>query len=63
MYIKGLVLMAIEKLEVDVPLVLDDDVLFAHTIDEVIGKDINGKLMYHLSCIMMFYLLTLYMKL
>ncbi len=40
--------MAIEKLEVDVPLVLDDDVLFAHTIDEVIGNvfSINGLLFY-----------------
>ena len=30
--------MAIEKLEVDIPIVLEDDVLFAHTIDEIIGN-------------------------
>ena len=36
-------MLAIEKLEVDVPLVLDDDVLFAHTIDEVIGRYLVNK--------------------
>ena len=30
-----------EKLCIDIPLVMEDDILFAHTIDEAIGRHIR----------------------
>ena len=38
-YIKGLVCLAVDKLCVDIPIVVEDDILFAHTIDEAIGNN------------------------
>ena len=37
-FAQGLVELATEKLSLDLPLVLADDVLLAHTIDEVVGR-------------------------
>jgi hypothetical protein len=41
--VQGLVALACEKLSVDIPIVIQDDVLLAHTIDETIGnyRDFN----------------------
>ena len=37
---QGMVELATEKLAIDLPLVVEDDVLLAHTIDQTIGKSI-----------------------
>jgi hypothetical protein len=41
--VQGLVALACEKLSVDIPIVMQEDILLAHTIDETIGnyRDIN----------------------
>ena len=48
---QGLVAMAAEKLEVDLPIVLADDILLAHTIDEIIGfaRDLASSMQYSRS--------------
>jgi len=50
-FAKGLVLMATDKLKIDIPLVLEDDVIFAHTIDEIIGfsGDLSKTMQYYAS--------------
>jgi len=36
-FAQGLVAFAVDKLSIDIPIVMEDDFLFAHTIDEIIG--------------------------
>ncbi len=43
--------MACEKLSVDIPIVMQDDVLLAHTIDETIGNHIPQLIAYRSSFI------------
>jgi len=45
---QGMVELATEKLAIDLPLVMEDDVLLAHTIDQVIGfaRDLSSQLEY-----------------
>lgn len=47
-FAQGLVELATEKLSLDLPLVLADDVLLAHTIDEVVGfaRDLSSQVSY-----------------
>jgi len=45
---QGLVALATEKLGIDIPIVIGDDILLAHTIDEVIGfaRDMSNSMQY-----------------
>ncbi|XP_023330399.1 RAD50-interacting protein 1 [Eurytemora carolleeae] len=50
-FAQGLVCLAVDKLCVDIPIVVEDDILFAHTIDEAIGlaRDMSNIMQYSSS--------------